>query len=187
MPGHRPARRPHGAATEGLAFDYGSSLAVNTLDSHRVLHLATELGVGGEAKERLLRAHFVEGADLSDPDTLAQLLSEVGVPADRTRAVLAGHEYEDAVRADIEEAQLLGCTGVPFFVIDRKYGIPGAQPAEVFLGALAIEEPTLARSRGAAINQACMALPYYQGTYPLIVERSWHKLAVLGVQRHSAR
>jgi predicted DsbA family dithiol-disulfide isomerase len=124
------------AATEGLAFDYGSSLAVNTLDAHRLLHLATELGVGGAAKERLLRAHFTEGADLSDPDTLASLLSEVGVPAERTRTVLASTEYEEEVRADIEEARMLGCSGVPFFVIDRKYGIPGAQPVEVFLGAL---------------------------------------------------
>lgn len=58
---------------------------------------------------------------------------------------------------------------------------------EVFLDALAVDDATLARSRGAAINQACMALPYYQDTYPLIVERSWHKLAALGVQRHTAR
>ena len=124
------------AAAEGLAFDYDSALSVNTLDAHRALHLAAGLGLGGAAKERLLRAHFAEGADLSDPETLAGLLSEVGVPAERVRATLAGDEYADAVRADIDEAHALGVSGVPFFVLDRRYGISGAQPAELFLGAL---------------------------------------------------
>ena len=124
------------AAAEGLAFDYGSALSVNTLDAHRVLHLAADLGLGGAAKERLLRAHFAEGADLSDREKLAGLLSEVGVPAERVHATLAGDEYADAVRADIEEAHALGVSGVPFFVLDRRYGISGAQPAELFLGAL---------------------------------------------------
>ena len=121
---------------EGLDFDFDAALTVNTLDAHRLLHLAADLGVGDAAKERLLRAHFTEGADLSDPDTLVRLLGEVGVDPDRVRAVLAGDEYANAVRDDIEQARLLGATGVPFFVIDRKYGISGAQPAEAFLHAL---------------------------------------------------
>ncbi len=80
--------------------------------------------------------HFTEGADLSAAGTLTRLLGEVGLDEDRVRAVLAGTEYADAVRADIEEARRLGASGVPFFVIDRKYGISGAQPAETFLQAL---------------------------------------------------
>ena len=124
------------AAAEGLDFDYDSALSVNTLDAHRALHLAADLGLGGAAKERLLRAHFAEGADLSDREKLAGLLSEVGVPAERVRATLAGDVYADAVRADIEEAHALGVNGVPFFVLDRRYGVSGAQPAELFLGAL---------------------------------------------------
>ena len=121
---------------EGLVLDFDSSLTVNTLDAHRLLHLAADLGVGDAAKERLLRAHFTEGADLSDPETLVRLAGEAGVDQDRARAVLAGTQYADAVRADIELAQAFGATGVPFFVIDRKYGISGAQPAEAFLQAL---------------------------------------------------
>jgi len=109
---------------------------VNTLDAHRALHLAAGHGLAGAAEERLLHAHFTEGADLSDPDTLARLLGEVGLDPDRVRAVVTGTEYADAVRAEAEEAVALGANGVPFFVIDRAYGIPGAQPAEVFLGAL---------------------------------------------------
>jgi predicted DsbA family dithiol-disulfide isomerase len=121
---------------EGLDLNFDTSLTVNTLDAHRLLHLAADLGVGDAAKERLLRAHFTEGADLSDPETLVRLAGEAGVDADRAREVLAGTEYADAVRADIELAQAFGATGVPFFVIDRKYGISGAQPAEAFLQAL---------------------------------------------------
>jgi predicted DsbA family dithiol-disulfide isomerase len=121
---------------EGLDLNFEKSLTVNTWDSHRVLHLAAELGLGDAAKERLLYAHFSEGADLSDPDVLAGLLGEVGVDPDRVRAVLASQEYSDVVRDDIIEAQRLGANGVPFFVIDRKYGISGAQPAEAFLNAL---------------------------------------------------
>jgi predicted DsbA family dithiol-disulfide isomerase len=124
------------ARAEGLDFDFDAALTVNTLDAHRVLHLANDLGVGDAAKERLLRAHFTEGADLSDPAVLAGLLGEVGVDQGRARAVLASREYAEAVRDDFEEAERLGANGVPFFVIDRKYGISGAQPAEAFLHAL---------------------------------------------------
>jgi predicted DsbA family dithiol-disulfide isomerase len=121
---------------EGLNLDFASSLTVNTLDAHRALHLAADQGLGDAAKERLLRAHFSEGADVSDHETLATLLGEVGVDPDRVRSVLAGREYATEVRDDFEEAERLGATGVPFFVIDRRYGISGAQPTETFLHAL---------------------------------------------------
>ncbi len=124
------------AAGEGLDFDFDAALTVNTLDAHRLLHLAAGLGLGDAAKERLLRAYFTEGADLSAAGTLTRLLGEVGLDEERVRAVLAGTEYADAVRADISEARQLGASGVPFFVIDRRYGISGAQPAETFLQAL---------------------------------------------------
>jgi predicted DsbA family dithiol-disulfide isomerase len=137
------------AKAEGLDFDFGAALTVNTLDAHRLLHLAADLGVGDAAKERLLRAHFTEGADLSDHETLTKLLGEVGADASRVTEVLAGTEYADAVRADIEEARRLGISGVPFFVVDRKYGISGAQPQETFLHALrtahAAEDASTAR------------------------------------------
>ncbi|HTQ89304.1 MAG TPA: DsbA family oxidoreductase [Streptosporangiaceae bacterium] len=126
---------------EGLNLDFASSLTVNTLEAHRMLHLAADLGIGDAAKERLLRAHFTEGADVSDHETLTKLMVEAGplqastVEA-RVREVLAGTEYADAVQADIDMARRLGANGVPFFVIDRKYGISGAQAPETFLHAL---------------------------------------------------
>jgi predicted DsbA family dithiol-disulfide isomerase len=121
---------------EGLTLDFASSLTVNTLEAHRLLHLAADLGIGDAAKERLLRAHFTEGADLSDHETLTKLMVEAGAGEARVREVLAGTEYADAVQADIDMARRLGANGVPFFVIDRKYGISGAQAAETFLHAL---------------------------------------------------
>jgi predicted DsbA family dithiol-disulfide isomerase len=127
---------------EGLDLDFSSSLAVNTLEAHRVLHLAAGLGFGDAAKERLLRAHFTEGANLSDHETLSRLLVEAGPPEAastieaRVHEVLAGREYENAVLDDITMARRMGASGVPFFVIDRKYGISGAQSPETFLHAL---------------------------------------------------
>jgi predicted DsbA family dithiol-disulfide isomerase len=125
------------AKGEGLDFDNDRALTVNTFDAHRLLHLARAEGVPDAAEERLFRAHFTEGADLSDPDTLVALLKESGVSEDRARAVIENpDEYAEAVAADIEEARMLGANGVPFYVIDRKYGVSGAQPVETFLQAL---------------------------------------------------
>jgi predicted DsbA family dithiol-disulfide isomerase len=86
--------------------------------------------------ERLLRAHLVEGELVDDADTLVRLGAEVGVPADEARRVLAGDEYADAVEEDIREARTLHVTGVPFFALDRRYGIAGAQSVEAFAAAL---------------------------------------------------
>jgi predicted DsbA family dithiol-disulfide isomerase len=138
------------ARAEGLDFDFDAALIVNTLEAHRLLHLAADLGVGDAAKERLLRAHFTEGADLSDPETLVRLAGEAGVDTGRAREVLAGTEYAEAVQADIELARAFGATGVPFFVIDRKYGISGAQPAEAFLQVLRTAYAEQTQDRAAA-------------------------------------
>jgi len=124
------------AKGDGLDFDFDQALTVNTFDAHRLLHLAADLGVGDAAKERLLHAYFTEGADLSDPDTLVALMKQAGADPDRAREVLESGSYADAVRDDFSQARALGANGVPFFVIDRKYGISGAQPTEIFLQAL---------------------------------------------------
>ena len=125
------------AREEGLDFDFDHALTVNTFDAHRLLHLAGAEGVQDRAKERLLRAHFSEGADLADPDTLVALMKEAGVSEDRARAVIENpDEYAKDVDRDIQEARALGANGVPFFVIDRKYGISGAQPADTITDVL---------------------------------------------------
>ena len=126
------------AAAEGLEYHFETYVTINTFDAHRVTHLAKALGLGLPIHERLLRAQLVEGEVLDDPDTLVRLAAEVGVPEADTRRVLETDAYAAEVEADIAEAQALGVNGVPFFVIDRRYGISGAQPAELFLDALRV-------------------------------------------------
>ena len=124
------------AAAEGLDYHFETYKVVNTIDAHRILHLAKAHGLGNEAHERLLRAQLVEGELLEDPATLARLAGEIGVDPAEAAEALATSAYEDSVALDFEEAAALGIHAVPFFVVDRRYGIPGAQPAEVFLSAL---------------------------------------------------
>ncbi len=124
------------AAAEGLDYHFETYKVVNTLDAHRVLHLAKSHGLGSAAHERLLRAQLVEGQVLEDPATLARLAQEIGVDPAETAEVLASDAFADAVAFDLAEAAGLGIHAVPFFVIDRTFGIPGAQPTEVLLAAL---------------------------------------------------
>jgi predicted DsbA family dithiol-disulfide isomerase len=107
------------AAQEGLAYDFDRARMVNTFDAHRLTHLAKTHGLGGQAHERLMHAHLVEGEPLNDPETLVRLGAEVGVPAAETRQMLAGDEYAGAVEEDARQARSFGATGVPFFVLDR--------------------------------------------------------------------
>ena len=124
------------AAEEGLDFRFDQARAGNTFDAHRLLHLAAGHGLQLALKDRLLRAYFAEGEPIADRDALVRLAAEVGLDADEVRAALASDRYADAVRADEREAQQLGISGVPFFVIDRRLGISGAQPAEMLRSAL---------------------------------------------------
>ena len=124
------------AAEEGLDFHLDVSLRSNTFDAHRVIHLAAARGLQGAVKERLMRAYFSEGEPVGDPDTLVRLATEAGLDATEVATVLAGDEHADAVRADETEARALGITGVPFFVVDRRYGVSGAQPADQLLAVL---------------------------------------------------
>jgi predicted DsbA family dithiol-disulfide isomerase len=124
------------AAGEGLDFDLDVAVPANTVDAHRVIHLAERQGLQGQMKERLLRAHFTEGEAVGEVPTLVRLAAEVGLDADTVRSLLATEELTDAVRADESEARALGISGVPFFVIDRRYGVSGAQPSEHLLEAL---------------------------------------------------
>lgn len=124
------------AAEDGLVMDFGKAQRTNTFDAHRVLHLAKERGVQPAVKERLMRAYFAEGAAMSDHETLVRLGGEAGLDPEDVRAMLAGDAYARAVRMDEADARELGISGVPFFVIGR-YGVSGAQPAELLLRVLA--------------------------------------------------
>jgi predicted DsbA family dithiol-disulfide isomerase len=124
------------AAAEGLDFHFERAVRANTFDAHQVIHLGLDRGVQDAVKERLLRAYFTEGEAVGDRETLVRLAAEAGLDADEVRTALTEQRYAGAVRSDESEAAGLGISGVPFFVIDRKYGINGAQPAEQVLEAL---------------------------------------------------
>jgi predicted DsbA family dithiol-disulfide isomerase len=124
------------AAEEGLEFDFGGVRPGNTFDAHRLLHLAAERGLQGELKERFLRAYFTEGQPVGDHEAITRLAVEVGLDEDEVRTVLAEGTYADHVRADEAAAEELDVTGVPFFVLDRKFAVSGAQDVSVFARAL---------------------------------------------------
>ena len=124
------------AAAEGLDFHLDRARGTNTADAHRLLHEAAAHGLQGALKERLLHAYFTEGERIDDRDVLTRLSIESGLEAATVSRVLESGEHGDAVRADQNEAHALGATGVPFTVVDRRYGVSGAQPVEVFTAAL---------------------------------------------------
>ncbi len=126
----------HVAAGEGLEFHMEATQGGNTFDAHRLLHLARERGRQHELKDELLRAYFTDGRPVSDHASLTAAAVAAGLERAEVEAVLAGRDYAEAVRDDEEQAYSLGISAVPFFVLNRKYGVPGAQPAEVLLDAL---------------------------------------------------
>jgi predicted DsbA family dithiol-disulfide isomerase len=119
------------AAAEGLSFRLSEMKVGNTFDAHRLLHLAGTHGKRDVLGERLFAAYLGEGAALSDPGTLVALAAEAGLDGDAVRTMLRGDAYANEVRREEAEARELGVTGVPFFVIDRRYGVSGAQSPEV--------------------------------------------------------
>jgi predicted DsbA family dithiol-disulfide isomerase len=121
------------AAAEGLAFHFDRARPGNTFDAHRLLHWAKAEGLQGALKERLLLAYFTEGEPIGERETLVRLAADVGLDAEAAAEVLESGRYADDVRADEAEAQELGVSGVPFFVVDRRLGIPGAQDKDTVL------------------------------------------------------
>ena len=124
------------AASVGLAFRFDLARPGNTFDAHRLIHLGADRGVQDAVKERLLAATFAEGEPIGDRETLVRLAAEAGLDADEARSVLESDAYAKEVRADEAEAAAFGIGGVPFFVVERTYGVSGAQPPEVLRNVL---------------------------------------------------
>lgn len=118
------------AAEDGLTFRMDGLLSGNTKDAHRLLQLSRERDLQPELMERLHRAYFTDQASIFDHAALTELAVEVGLDRDEAAAVLASDKYEHEVDTEEAMAHSLGVTGVPFFVVDHRYGISGAQSAE---------------------------------------------------------
>ncbi len=120
------------AKSVGLDFNFEKSKIANSFDAHRVIQLAKKYDLTNEIEERFFRAYFTDGELISDHATLIRLATEVGLPKDEVVKVLENNQYASEVRNDGAEAQRMGASGVPFFVLDRKYAVSGAQDTSVF-------------------------------------------------------
>jgi len=120
----------------GLEYNMEKSVVANSFDAHRFVQFAKTKGKGDEAEEQLFKAYFTDGKNTADHEVLIELGSDIGLDSSELRKVLEGTRFSEEVRNDIYEAQQVGARGVPFFVLDRKYAVSGAQQPETFLGAL---------------------------------------------------
>ncbi len=124
------------AKSVGLEFRYDIVQMTNTFDAHRLAKWANLLGLEQRLTDRLMKAYFTDGYNLADMETLVKLAVEVGLDENSARKVLHENQFTQDVRSEINEAKRIGVQGVPFFVVNRKYGISGAQQEAYFLAAL---------------------------------------------------
>ncbi|MES2417626.1 MAG: DsbA family oxidoreductase [Bacteroidota bacterium] len=120
------------AASAGLAIDFENNIPANSFDAHRLIHFAKSKGLQDEAEEALFAAHFKEGEDIANIAVLLAIGEKIGLPKAETDKVLQHSDFAEETRYDIYESQQLGVRGVPYFVLDRKYALSGAQPVEAF-------------------------------------------------------
>ena len=120
------------AAEVGLAYNFDTAVVANSFNAHRFSHFAKKNGLGIEAEEALFKAYFTDGKNIDDAETLIELGTELGLDAANARQVLKSGTFADEVKRDIAEAQYLGIQGVPFYVMNNKYAVSGAQAVPVF-------------------------------------------------------
>ena len=124
------------AAEMGLDFQFDTIVPTNTFDAHRLFQRAREQGLGEQVSEELFHAHFEKSEHIGDREKLTNIALKVGMSQEDVEAAFSEDRYAESVRHEEHEAQQIGVQGVPFFVINRKYAISGAQPKEAFLNGL---------------------------------------------------
>jgi len=120
----------------GLNLDFETSIPANSFNAHRLIHFAASKGKQDLAEEQLFKAHFEQAKNIDDINALLEVAAKLALDIEETKAVLESNAFEEEVRFDIYESQQLGVRGVPFFVMDRKYALSGAQPVEAFKQAI---------------------------------------------------
>jgi len=124
------------ASGVGLQYNFDNAVIANSFDAHRVVQLAKKYGKSDAMEEQLFKGYFTDSKNIGSHEVLIEMATAIGIDADETAEVLKNDTYADAVQADIDRAAQIGINGVPFFVINNKYGISGAQATETFTGAL---------------------------------------------------
>ena len=146
------------AKTVGLKYDYENIKLTNTFDAHRVAKWANTLGLEAKLTDRFMSAYFQEGLNLADSNVLVKLGLEVGLDEKGLKDVVGSNQFADLVREQIQEGRQVGVQGVPFFVLNNKYGVSGAQAEEYFsqvLDQLWKESQQFESIPGSDSGQAC--------------------------------
>ncbi|AZA83620.1 disulfide bond formation protein DsbA [Chryseobacterium lactis] len=120
----------------GIDFNFEKALITNTFSAHKLLHLAKKHNKSNEMEEALFIAHFIDGKNVADPEVLISLATDLGIDQEEARLAVTSDALDYEVNQDILEARNNGVSGVPFFVLNGKYAVSGAQPVEVFENAL---------------------------------------------------
>jgi predicted DsbA family dithiol-disulfide isomerase len=120
----------------GLDFNFEKSVIANSFNAHRLIQLAKTKGLANEAEEQLFKAHFLEGKNIDDNETLIQIGVSAGLNENDVKDMIASDSFSQEVRQDEMQAQSIGINGVPFFILNNKYAVSGAQSPDVFLQAL---------------------------------------------------
>ncbi|MBO7744589.1 DsbA family oxidoreductase [Paenibacillus sp. MWE-103] len=124
------------AAEVGLTYNFERAIPANSLDAHRLIHFAGRYGKRTEAAEQLFKAYFTDSKHIGELETLTGIAADIGLDPNEAEALLASDELRAEVEAECREASQLGANGVPFYVINRKYAVAGAQSSDVFLEVL---------------------------------------------------
>lgn len=138
--GYKDIAQRVGAAAAAEGLDYAVDRLTwqpNTLDSHRLIHWAREIGAASAMKQRLMDLYFTKGANLNDADVLVQAAVDCGLDADTIRNRLTSDTDVDTVTAEAERAKAAGVQGVPHFIIGGLFAVSGAQPPELLLQVIA--------------------------------------------------
>ncbi|WP_035177500.1 DsbA family oxidoreductase [Alkalihalobacterium bogoriense] len=124
------------ANVEGLDLHFDSMKLTNTFNAHRLVQLAKQHNKMNEMVERIFKAYFTDSLHIGKQETLLDLATDVGLNRQEVKSLLNSNQFENIVRGDEQEASQFGIRGVPYFVINRKYAVSGAQTVDVFLNAL---------------------------------------------------
>lgn len=120
----------------GIDFNFEKALITNTFPAHKILHLAKKHGKSSEMEEELFKAHFLNGENVGSIEVLSNLAEKLGINKNEALQTLSSDEFNNEVNQDVTEGRNNGVTGVPFFILNGKYAVSGAQPAELFEEAL---------------------------------------------------